>query len=78
MAIRAMVVAITMAQADPAIPSAGAGPRPRISTGLSATSSTVARIMNRSGVAASPDPRSPIAIIVVIVVTGLAMNTTCR
>ena len=51
---------MTVAIAEPAIPIAGAGPSPRISTGLRMMSSTTLSPMNQSGVIESPDPRRPI------------------
>ena len=51
-----MVVAV----AEPAMPSAGIGPRPRMKTGLSVLSSTTLKAMNQNGVSESPAPRSPI------------------
>ena len=49
-----------VASADPAMPSSGAPPRPRISTGLSVTSSSDPSAMNLSGVTESPAPRNAI------------------
>ncbi|PAV92625.1 hypothetical protein WR25_02622 [Diploscapter pachys] len=49
-----------VASADPAMPSSGAPPRPRISTGLSVTSSNDPSAMNLSGVTESPAPRNAI------------------
>ena len=53
-------LAISVATADPAMPSFGAGPSPRMNTGLSPESSSTLSPMNQSGVIASPAPRSPI------------------
>gem|GEM_PF-4229442 len=57
MASRAMACDTRVAQAEPAMPSAGKGPRPKISSGFSAISSTTASSRKRNGVRASPAPR---------------------
>lgn len=46
--------------AEPAMPSSGKGPMPRISSGLSTTSSTTASAMKTNGVRESPAPRSTV------------------
>ena len=69
-------MAIIVAVAEPAMPSRGAGPSPRMKTGLSPTSSTTATIMKQSGVSASPPPRSAIISMVSIRVAGMARKIT--
>jgi len=51
-------LAISVAVADPPMPMAGIGPTPRISSGLSPTSTTDPSAMNLSGVIESPVPRN--------------------
>ena len=71
-------MAITVAQPAPAIPIAGNGPIPAISSGLSTMSSPTVSAMNFSGVFASPPPRRPIDSMTDRIVAGIAMNTTRR
>ena len=72
----ATVEAIVVASADPAMPNAGIGPQPPISSGLSATSSTTEMIIMRNGVRASPAPRIDIDRITLIICAGMAMKIT--
>ena len=71
-----MALASAAESADPAIPSAGNGPMPRISSGLKITSSTTVRIVARIGVVASPAPRSPIATIIASTPNGIETMIT--
>ena len=71
-------MAITVAVAAPAMPSRGAGPRPRMKTGLRPLSSSTARIMNHKGVMASPLPRRAIIQETMISAGGMAMKMTRR
>ncbi|MNT40770.1 hypothetical protein D3C72_1771030 [compost metagenome] len=48
----------SVAQAEPAMPSSGNGPMPKISTGFRAMSSTTETSRKRNGVRESPAPRS--------------------
>jgi hypothetical protein len=64
--------------AAPAMPRRGNGPMPAISSGFSAMSSTTDRIMNLSGVCASPDPRRPMPSMTVIIEAGMATKITRR
>ena len=52
---------INIASAEPLIPSAGSGPAPKISSGLSAMSNPTEMNMKMNGVRASPAPRRTIA-----------------
>jgi hypothetical protein len=60
------------------MPSSGAGPRPRISTGLSTMVNAVVTIIAWSGDLGSPEPRSPIEIIIEAVLNGIERNITFR
>ena len=62
--------------ADPAMPSLGNGPHPRISSGLNTMSMPTLSSMNSNGVRESPDPRSPIASITDSIENGIAMKIT--
>ncbi len=71
-------LAITVAVAAPAMPSCGAGPSPRMKTGLSEISSPTASSMNQSGVSASPLPRSAIISTTDISPDGIERKITRR
>ncbi len=60
MAITLTVWPISVDMAEPAMPSSGNGPMPRISSGLSTISSTTASAMKMKGVRESPAPRSTV------------------
>ena len=76
--IRLMKPAAAVAAAEPAMPKAGIGPSPRISTGLRTRSMATLTIMKMSGVCASPAPRRPIMIMTLSSVAGIAMKMTRR
>lgn len=52
------MLAITVASAEPVMPSSGNGPTPTISSGFNPASSTAPSARNFNGVIASPVPRS--------------------
>ena len=60
MAITLTVWPISVEVADPAMPSSGNGPMPRMSSGLRTMSSTTASAMKKNGVRESPAPRSTV------------------
>ena len=53
-----MIPATIVARADPAMPIAGIGPKPRMKTGLRMMSSTTFNTVFQNGVTESPTPRS--------------------
>ncbi len=57
-AASANALATPVDRPDPAIPICGKGPMPKMSSGLSTTSSATASSRNKNGVRASPAPRS--------------------
>src|SRR4249919_2026542 len=69
---------MAVAVAEPAMPILGAGPRPRMKTGLRPLSSRTETIMNHSGVMLSPDPRSAIINSAIRIMVGMAMKITRR
>ena len=67
-----------MAVADPAMPSAGTGPQPKMNNGLSTMSSTVETSRKRNGVRESPEPRNAALTKKKALEAGSAMNSTRR
>jgi len=76
MPIRLITPAAAVAAAEPPIPMAGIGPRPRINTGLRTRSTPTLTSMKINGVRASPVPRRPIIIMTLSREAGMATKIT--
>ena len=72
------VCATSVAQAEPAMPSAGKGPIPKISTGFSTMSSATDTIRKRNGVRESPAPRRAAVRKANAYSVGIARKMICR